>query len=163
MQAQLLCALRAQHAQIHQRWTELLHVEPISTPLANPDALEHLIDWTLQEIFRSLGTLAGRRRSGPTEATEPKPVCPCGRNPLLTYFAAGEQAVRQALILVQSATTLHPFERDASLAEVNLVLAQLARREIEAFCGVCQHRLDGLPPKEAIGPTSVAILAATSH
>ncbi|MEO6001945.1 MAG: hypothetical protein ABIZ04_00500 [Opitutus sp.] len=161
MQAQLLCALRAQHAQIHQRWKELLHVEPISTPLANPDALEHLIDWSLQEIFRALGTLAGRRRASPTAAIGSKPVCPCGRNPLLTYFAAGEQAVRQAMILVQSATVLHPFERDASMAEVNFVLAQLARREIEAFCGVCQHRLDPTPAHAlTASPADVAYAAA---
>jgi hypothetical protein len=48
--------------------------------------------------------------------------------------------MREALILAQAAmTTLSPLERDAALEELNLVLAQIARQEIEAFCGVCQH------------------------
>ena len=61
MQSHLLSALRAQHQQIRSRWTALLHVEPVSTPLANPNALVHLLDWTLEEIYRGLGTLAARR------------------------------------------------------------------------------------------------------
>jgi hypothetical protein len=67
--------------------------------------------------------------------------CPCGRNPLLAYFAAGEQALREALILSQVATSpLEPLERDASFNELNLVLQHISRREIEAFCGICQFR-----------------------
>ena len=140
MQSQLLSALRAQHAQIRERWTALLHVEPVTTPLGNPDALVHLIDWSLQELFRSLDALSSRRRSHHVESKDAKPHCSCGRNPLLTYFAAGQQAVQEALILAQaSAPSLDPIERDASLLELNLVLSVLARREIEAFCGVCQH------------------------
>jgi hypothetical protein len=60
---------------------------------------------------------------------------------LLAYFSAGEQAMREALILVQaSAAPLDPLQRDASLYELDLVFQQISRREIEAFCGVCQFR-----------------------
>ena len=157
MQTQLLSALRAQHAQVHDRWKALLHVEPISTPLANPDALEHLIDWSLQEIFRSLDSLASRRRPSQGESKDAKPHCPCGRNPLLAYFAAGQQAVQEALVLVQaSSPALEPLARDASMIELNLVLSQLARREIEAFCGVCQHYHEG--PRARVAPPQLASL-----
>jgi hypothetical protein len=81
------------------------------------------------------------RRRGRHAKADYHPVCPCGRNPLLAYFAAGEQALREALILAQVAMShLEPIERDASLLELNLALQFIARREIEAFCGICQFR-----------------------
>ena len=164
MQSHLLSALRAQHQQIRSRWTALLHVEPVSTPLANPNALVHLLDWTLEEIYRGLGTLAARRRASRTDIPDAKPHCPCGRNPLLAYFAAGQQAMQEALILVQSALpSLDPISRDAALVELNLVLHQIAHREVEAFCGVCQHRLDHFTaPHPASTNASVAFVTAVS-
>ena len=126
----------------------LLRVEPVLTPLGHPDTLAHLIDWTLSEIFRDLTTGASRRHSALGHIGAPnRSLCVCGRNPLLAYFDAAEQALREALILVQvSLPFLDPIERDASLDELNLVLGHVARREIEAFCGVCQHRSKpGLP------------------
>ena len=112
------------------------------TPLANPDALVHLIDWTLDEIFAALSNPLARSRSGGTRfAADERPYCPCGRNPLLAYFAAGEQAMQEALILAQAASApLDPLQRDASFDELNLVFQHISRREIEAFCGVCQFR-----------------------
>jgi hypothetical protein len=142
MQETLLGSLRSQIPQIRARWEALLHAEPVVTPLAHPDALVHLLDWTLEEIFGGLSTLGSRRRPGRKSVSpEHRVECPCGRNPLLTYFAAGEQAVREALVLAQAASpTLDPIERDASWEELNLVFQQIARREIESFCGVCQYR-----------------------
>jgi hypothetical protein len=121
----------------------LLRADRANTPLGNPDALVHLLDWTLDEVFGALTKPAARRRlsrSVPTAGDTPE--CPCGRNPLLHYFAVGEQALEEALILAQaSLPMLDPLERDAAMEELNLVLHQIARREIEAFCGVCVHRL----------------------
>jgi hypothetical protein len=153
MQESLVCSLRAQRPLIRDRWEALLHAEPIATPLGNPSALVHLLDWTLDEIFRGLSTLGSRRRVGRKPAcADYRPECACGRNPLLTYFLAGEQAVREALVLAQAAaSTLDPIERDASLEELDLVFHHIARREIEAFCGVCQHRHDGRPTEENLG------------
>ena len=167
MQLSLLDALRAQHPQIRARWTALLHVEPVSTPLANPDALVHLIEWSLQEIFRSLETPPFRRvleRSQPETST----LCPCGRNPLLAYFGAGEQAMREALILAQVASpALDPVERDASLLELNTRLREISRREIDSFCGVCQHREDALdrplPPRRLLMETSPGFAESTAR
>jgi hypothetical protein len=143
MQEDLVRALRSQRPAIRERWERLLHVEPANTPLAYPDTLVHLLDWTLEEIFRELTAVPSRRRSSRSGTLSHGPVahCPCGRNPLLTFFAVGEQAMREALVLVQAASpALEPIERDASLAELDLVLHYIARREIESFCGVCQHR-----------------------
>lgn len=144
MQEPLVRALRSQLPQIRERWKALLHAEPVHTPLAYPDTLVHLLDWTLDEIFTGLTTLSLRRHmSRKLGSRDYRGECPCGRNPLLTYFAAGEQAMREALVLAQAALpSLEPIERDASLEELDLVFRQIARREIESFCGVCQHRGD---------------------
>lgn len=142
MQEELLNALRFRRPQIRDRWAELLHVEPAASPLGHPDALVHLLDWTLDEIDRALTQPAIRRRIGrrPVHAAV-RFECPCGRNPLLAYFAAGQQVMQEGLVLAQAATpALDPFERDASLEELTQVLQEIARREIEAFCGVCQYR-----------------------
>lgn len=64
--------------------------------------------------------------------------------------------MREALILIQAATpNLDPVERDASLEELNLLLEYISRREIEAFCGVCQHRR----PVESAASASACVLA----
>jgi hypothetical protein len=142
MQELLVTALRVRRPAIRSHWEALLRAEPVTTPLGNPDALIHLIEWTMDEIFVALGNPLARSRVGGTRfAHDERPICPCGRNPLLAYFSAGEQAMREALILVQaSAAPLDPLQRDASLYELDLVFQQISRREIEAFCGVCQFR-----------------------
>jgi hypothetical protein len=163
MHETLVRSLRSQIPQIRERWKALLHAEPVATPLAYPDTLVHLLDWTLEEIFHRLTSLSLHRRTGGKLACPHcRPECPCGRNPLLTYFAAGEQAMREALILAQAALpTLDPIERDASMNELNFVFCDIARREIESFCGVCQHRAEG-QRCAADSPASLAE-AASSH
>ncbi|HVU32781.1 MAG TPA: hypothetical protein VHE61_05065 [Opitutaceae bacterium] len=150
MQDDLVRALRARRAEIHARWEALLRIEKVNTPLANPDALVFMIDWTLDECFAGLRPLSLRRRNGHAPAAlAPRPECPCGRNPLLAYFAAGEQAIEEALILEQaSASAIDPVQRDDAFAELKLTVREIARREIEAFCAVCQFR-DGHHPGAA--------------
>jgi hypothetical protein len=141
MQETLVSALRTRRPTIRAHWEALLRAEPVATPLGNPDALVHLLDWTLDEIFSELANPLARRRAGTTHAFEEHTECPCGRNPLLAYFAAGGQAMRDALICAQAAgAPLDPLERDSSFDELNLVLQHISRREIAAFCGVCQFR-----------------------
>lgn len=142
MQEPLVSALRARRPTVREHWEALLRAEPVATPLGHPDALVHLIDWTLDEIFTAIANPLARHRSGGTRfAADQRPECPCGRNPLLAYFAAGEQALHEALVLAQvNSPGLDPIERDASFDELNLVLQHISRREIEAFCGVCQFR-----------------------
>jgi len=154
MQEQLVSALRTRRPKIRAQWEALLRAEPVNSPLGNPDALVHLIDWTLDEIFTALANPLSRHRApGPRLNSAERHECPCGRNPLLAYFAAGEQALHEAIILAQAAASpLDPTERDASFTELNLALQHIAHREIEAFCGVCQFR-QGLSP--AVQPLTV--------
>ena len=142
MQDELVRALRARRAEIHERWEALLRIEKVNTPLANPDALVFMINWTLEECFATLRPAHGRRDHGlATDRSATKPECPCGRNPLLAYFAAGEQAIEEALILEQAgASAIDPVQRDEAFAELKRAVREIARREIEAFCSLCQFR-----------------------
>lgn len=138
----ILRALRDQRPHLRTSWETLLRVEPVGSPLGNPDALVHLLDWTLDEIFAALTNPLARHRAihHRIHLDQPAP-CPCGRNPLLAYFAAGEQALREALVLAQAtAPELDPLERDTAFAELDMTLRHISRREIESFCGVCQLR-----------------------
>ena len=109
----------------------------------------------MDEIFSALANpLARHRTAGTRCATTEHPDCPCGRNPLLAYFAAGEQAMHEALVLTQALSApLDPIERDASFEKLNLTLQNISRREIAAFCGVCQFRL--LPAVRTMQPLTV--------
>jgi hypothetical protein len=121
---------------IRAKWETLLRLERPSSPLANPDTLVHLLDQSLDEIFS--GLLLWSPRAHPRAY---QPHCPCGMNPWLAYLAAGRQALREALVDVQAALPgLAPTARDESLACLEQVMDHLARREIEAFCALCQHR-----------------------
>ncbi len=154
MQEALVDALRAQRPRVRSQWEALLRGEPINSPLGHPDSLVHMLEWTLDEIFAGLANPLARHRIGRTRAGhEGPPHCPCGRNPLLAYFAAGEQAMHEALVLAQAgaAARLDPIERDAAFEELNLILQQIAHREIEAFCGVCQFRRAALEQDSAVG------------
>jgi len=157
MQDELVRALRARRAEIHTRWEALLRIEKVTTPLANPDALVFMIDWTLDECFSSLRPANGEHRAEPGAVA--KPDCPCRRNPLLAYFAAGEQAIEEALILEQArASTVDPAQRDAAFTELKLTVRDIARREIEAFCSVCQYRDRAMHDAMAT-PQSATIIA----
>jgi hypothetical protein len=141
MQASLLHELVSRRFSIRARWEALLRAEPVTTPLGLPDALVHLIDTTLEEIFVALENSGKQSAAHRDDLSSAGPLCPCGRNPYLAYFIAADQAMREALILSQAASSpLDPVQRDASLDEVNQALKQISRHEVEAFCGVCQFR-----------------------
>lgn len=142
MQEPLLNSLGAQRQRIHARWDTLLRTERVTSPLAYPDALVHLIDWALDQVFAALRDPNTRRRAEHSSGrTTPRPECPCGRNPLLAFFLAGEQAMLEALVLEQAAhLPINPQERDVALSELYYAIRAIARREVEAFCSVCQHR-----------------------
>ncbi len=141
MQSTLVQALRAQRPRILRRWTVLLRAEGATTPLAHPDTLVHLIDWTFDEVLRGLATGSRQRPAARKFRAHPRPDCACGRNPLLHFFIAGEQALLEALVLAQSADPrLQPVERDRALTELHLRIRALARAEVSTLCSLCQHR-----------------------
>jgi hypothetical protein len=146
MQEELVRALRTRRTETRARWEALLRIERVNTPLANPDALVFMIDWTLDELFSALLRPQAWRRGQHPEMIASRAECPCGRNPLLAYFAAGEQALEEALILEQaSLPALNPADRDAAFNALKSSIREIARREIEAFCAVCQYRCETQP------------------
>jgi hypothetical protein len=153
VQADLIAALAARRSGIRARWEALLRADRACSPLADPDALVHLIDWTLAEFERTLRALPTRRRAlRPLGRADLD--CPCGHNPLLVYFAAGEQALQESLVLAQADRPgLGALRRDAELEELNLALRHIARRELGAFCALCQLRGRACPG-ESVVPTA---------
>lgn len=140
MSPRVLQLLDARRAAIRSRWIELLFVEPVNSPLANPNTMLFMLDGTLDEVFAAL-------RRGETPREVPVPDSAGAPNPYLAYFRAGTQALHEALILIQAETPeLHPRERDATFAELNTVIRRLARREIEGFDALCQYpgRTEGI-------------------
>jgi len=141
MEDRMLQALEAQRVEIHRRWEALLRVEPVASPLGQPDAMKHMIDFSLNTLFSGLrGPHHARRknlRSVSASAADGS-LCPCGRNPLLAYFVAGEQALLETLVLVQAGIPATAEARSADVQELKQVMAHVAVREIENFCSVCQ-------------------------
>lgn len=136
MKSEFERALRDRRAEIRARWREILFVEPVTTPLADPRTLVFLLDDTLDRLFAALGRGAG---AGPV----PWPVCACGRNPFLAYFRAGRQALLEALVMVvATAVDRAADERDEAFAELEAAISRVARDEIEGFRGLCTHRSD---------------------
>ncbi len=150
MQELWVHALEARRGEVRSRWEDLLRTERVNSPLANPDALVHLIDPTLAEIFTSLLHPSSRRKVvHAADFSAVRAKCVCGRNPYLAYFVAGEQALLEALVLAQAeGPPLDPAARDAAVQELYGVMRASARREIESFCSLCQYRSDALAHAE---------------
>lgn len=150
MQGQLVQALLHRRTQICARWTTLLHIECANTALAHPDTLIHLLDWTFDSIIQALELTSNRKTIAAALASGARPDCPCGRNPYLYFFIAGEQAWLEALVFTQVAMPkLEAMARDQAMAELLNVVRMLARTEVEAFCSVCQYRNAALSIKAA--------------
>ncbi len=138
MRAHLLDKLRARTVAIQTRWETLLHIEPVSGPLGNPDAMARLIPETLREILAAISATP-RQVTLQQAAANRLPACECGHNPYLSYFVAGEQALVEAFVLLQS--EMPASERhESDLAELIQVIRHLGHGEIDTFCGICAHR-----------------------
>ena len=134
MTERCLRALQSRRPTLHIQWEALLRLAPISSPLANPDTLVHMIDRTLDQIFHELTHPSARRR----QTKLPAGFCRCGHNPLIAYFQTALMAFQTTL--GQCADEL-PVSRDDA-DEVNRTLTRIARREIMTLCGLCQRHLD---------------------
>lgn len=140
MEPTLVQALQAQQSAIRGRWETLLRAEPARSALADPDILVRLFEVTLGDLFTRLqarpvprpapdGAIYSRIRAG----------CGCGRNPLVTYFLTGEQALLETLAALDGTGAA----AGTAAAELHFVLRQIARQEVESFCSLCQHRAHG--------------------
>jgi hypothetical protein len=141
MEDSMILALTRRRGEIHRRWDALLHLERAATPLADPDLLARLINWTLDKVFDKLRGLRARRRGKrPPNFAELGARCHCGQNPFLLYFLAGEQALLEGLVLSQNEDPLlKPAHRDTAVAELYLVINEIAATEIESLCSLCRN------------------------
>lgn len=142
MDERMLHALEAQRTEIHHRWEALLRVEPVKSPLGQPEALKHMISFTLDTLFAYLHGPHIKKRVPRSVAASVADgtLCPCGRNPLLAYFVAGEQALLETLILVQAGIPETAETRSLEVVELKHSMVHVALHEIETFCAVCQFR-----------------------
>jgi hypothetical protein len=136
------CSLRlllAHRATLHSQWAARLRAAPVTSPLAHPDTLVHLMDRTLDQIFHELQHPTARRR----QSSLPKGFCGCGQNPLIAYFDTAFLAFETTLAQCADET---PVSRD-DVDDVKRVLTRLARSEIMTFCGLCRrnHLESSLP------------------
>ncbi len=139
MSPDLLTQLGERRSVIRDGWERLLRLEPVTSPLADPDTLVHLIPESLSTILRSLV-----RRREPLMTLEQAhaislPVCGCNRNPYVAYFTAGERAILEEVILLESKLPARLRNRQDA-ADVVQVVRRLAADEIETFCSVCTCR-----------------------
>jgi len=138
METKLVQILKGRRAPIRRRWEVLLRAAKANDPLANPDALVHLMDWTIDQVVQALRKEPSRRLKGSPGYAAAQAACRCGHNPLLAYFLAGEQALIEAIAENWAREEASPPEN--AVAEAYLAFHSVAGRELESFCAFCQHR-----------------------
>lgn len=132
-----LHALQTHRSALRTRWARLLRAEPAPSPLGNPEALLHLMDWTLDRVERELGR-PGRRL--PALQRRPGDACRCGSNPLRCYFETGEYALFEILLIdAEEIAALNPSLKEIGLRRLQAAFRQVARTEIESLCAVCRQ------------------------
>ena len=142
MQKGWIAALIRNRGKIRLKWETLLRIEEADSPISDPEYLVHLIDWTLDEIFAQL---RNQKPSHPNDRSpftlaELQPNCRCGHNPLLKLFIAGEQALLEALILLQAeAPHYDPLHRSTAVTELYLAINIVAKREVGTLCSMCKR------------------------
>ena len=145
MHETILRTLQGLRPTLLERWETLLRAEPVTSPLANPDALVYLMNWSLDRFFHELRGTLPRRRHSERENIKPPceeklgDSCACRMNPLLAYFITAELAIIQTAL-----PTLEPREREIALSSIRMALKVVAKGEIDTFCAVCQRRPDAL-------------------
>ncbi len=141
MHTELLESLKAHRPNLRTRWEHKLRALPPSSAMAEPDALVHLMEWTLENFFVELTHKARRQ-----QRHQPAEPCPCGMNPLIAYFVTAEDALLEIIFTEEKPwLALNPDNREAELAWIRSALQRVATREIGAFCAVCRHHKEPHP------------------
>jgi hypothetical protein len=138
MEKNLVQILKGRRALIRRRWEVLLRAAKASDPLANPDALVHLMDWTIDQVAHALRQEPARRPRHAPGYSAAQAACRCGHNPLLAYFLAGEQALIE--VVAEDWKDHETTPPETAVAEVYLAFHSVAGRELGSFCAFCQHR-----------------------
>jgi hypothetical protein len=139
MHESVVTALQTHRPALRHRWEKRLRALPPSSALATPDALVHLMDWTLDRFFKELS--AGKARSARASREDP---CPCGLNPLLAYFVAAEDALIETLFMDEALWPALPGSaREEAIAAVRHAIQKVGHSEISSFCALCRHKEAG--------------------
>lgn len=123
---------------IRQRWEARLRALPPISPLAHPDSLVHLMDFTLDQFFHNLAKGGAKKRTRAkldSNSCTDAANCTCGMNPLLIYFQTAELALMEVTLSLSA-----PSLRELTLSEIKRALTSIAKKEIETLCSVCQRR-----------------------
>ena len=131
MDERSLSSLQAHRPTLSKKWEARLRAAPVTSPLANPDSLVHLMEWTLDQVFRELAAHHPRRKT----PRPPRPPCPCGLNPLIAYFSTAKVSLHEALETCAGGRPIEPTDAEAMEQALEIV----ARRELETFCALCLH------------------------
>ena len=157
MQEYWIEALGSRRSEIRRRWEALLFLEFADSPLAHPENLVHLIDWTFDEVLAELRRRKTSRRSEahPPEISKVRAGCHCGHNPLFNLFVAGEQALLEALIELQASNpSTDPLHRSTAVAELYVAIRAIAMREFDLLCSLCVGRPQ---PRRTASPAAIAL------
>jgi hypothetical protein len=133
MNERSLRALLAHRQTLQLGWAARLRAAPVKSALGHPDTLVHMMDRTLDQIFRELANPASPRRRQPKLSAN---FCRCGHNPMVAYFETASLAFQTTLAQCADET---PITRD-DVEAVKRTLNRIARREIVTLCGLCQRQ-----------------------
>ena len=135
--------MRERRTTIKDAWERRLRRESVTSPLANPDTLVMMMDSTLEEFFDAVER--DSRQTAPHERhhrARESTGCLCGLNPLLAYFRT-----LGATICAIAASSKGPCgnggidQKFQCLGRAMDILREIARRDIAAFCAVCQSEI----------------------
>src|SRR4051812_25982577 len=96
MQESILFALVDTRQNLRAMWEKQLRSEPVRSPMANPDSLVYLMEWTLSEFFAELrnGSDGPHAEAVPVEGPgNYEAICGCKGNPFLNYFGSARKAL----------------------------------------------------------------------
>lgn len=131
--AELVQALSTQRPQIVARWGTYLRMQPVVSALARPDTLMFGVDGVLDEVFARL------RRPPPKRPVRRWADNFCSRNPLRAFYAAGEQALLEMMVVAQTSRGHSlPRQRTSALEEVRHAIRAVARRDLEGLASLCR-------------------------
>ncbi len=92
---------------------------------------------TLERIFNGLDDQSRQSRRNLS-----CPACPCGLNPLITFYVTAEEALLETLFLDEASwPALTVREREEVLRTIRHVLQRLASADIRDFCSLCQRKV----------------------
>jgi len=134
--------LQERRPAIKDAWERRLRRESVTSPLANPDTLVMMMERTLDELFATLASSHLHGHEHRTRSTRDRTGCLCGLNPLLAYF----RTLASTLCALgatdgKSFGVLSPDSVAQCLEFTLETLREIARRDIAAFCSVCQSEI----------------------